>query len=144
MRQFSTGWWTVEYIEKFMQNLDVFILVIYLPNYYSLPPPRITGHPIFYQRNSLIQCREVCEILITVALRAWGSMCFATDNFSFLSKFPGCTHTNFCFSFLFCPINTNKQLHRLTGVKWTDSGKGGLWFLFGTEAAEKYSSESHS
>ena len=144
MRQFSTGWWTVEYSEKLIQILIVFISVSYLPNYFSIPPLRITGHPISYQRNSLIQYRKVSEILRTVAFEAWCSMCFATDNFSSLSKFPGCTHTNFCFSFLFCPTNTNKQLHRLTGVKWTDSGKGGLWFLFGTEAAEKYSSESHS
>ena len=93
-------------------------------DYYSLPPTRITGHPRFYQRNSLIEFEEVCEILIVVALRAWGCMCFATDNFSFLSKFHGCTHTNFCFSFLFLSYKHEQTTSHAHGLKVNGFGEG--------------------
>lgn len=82
------------------------VLVIYSKFLFLYTPSRVMPQPHYVSTKLLPQCDGMLYFGFQSCMVEPGTLCVATNNFSFSSKFSGCAHTNF-FLFFFLSFNTS-------------------------------------
>ena len=84
------------------------VLVIYSKFLFLYTPSRVMPQPHYVSTKLLPQCDGMLYFGFQSCMVEPGTLCVATNNFSFSSKFSGCAHTNF-FLFFFLSFDTHTR-----------------------------------